>query len=57
MPQNLSHFNKNNFILVDGEKIYLNQYSEKGLNLDYLLEILKYKRISFKDRKHKAKKC
>ena len=47
-PQNLPHLEKKKFILVDGEKIYLDQCDQ---NLKYLFDILEDETIPFEERK------
>ena len=48
VPQNLSHLEKNKFILVKGRQIYLDQCDQ---NLKYLFDILEDETIPFEDRK------
>ena len=50
-PQNLPDLEKNKFILVGGEKIYLDQCDQ---NLKYLFDILKDETIPFEERKEIA---
>ena len=49
-PQNLPHLEKN-FILIDGEKIYLDPCDQ---NLEYLFKILKDKTIPFEEKEKVA---
>lgn len=51
IPQNLSHLDKKKFILVNGEKMYLDQCNE---NLLYLFNILQDETIPFEERKQIA---
>lgn len=48
VPQNLSHLEKENFILVEGRKIYFDQCDQ---NLKYLFDILEDETIPFAERK------
>lgn len=47
LPQNLPHLEKKKYILVDGEKIYLDQCDQ---NLKYLFNILKDETIPFEEK-------
>jgi hypothetical protein len=51
-PQNLPHLEKNKFILIGGEKIYLDQCDQ---NLEYLFKILKDKTIPFEKKEKVAR--
>ena len=51
VPQNLSHLEKNKFILVKGRQIYLDQCDQ---NLKYLFNILEDETIPFEERKEIA---
>jgi len=51
-PQNLPHLEKNKFILVGGEKIYLNQCDQ---NFEYLFKILEDKTIPFEEKEKVAR--
>lgn len=51
-PQNLPHLEKSKFILVEGEKIYLDQCDQ---NLQYLFKILEDKTIPYKEKKNIAR--
>ena len=48
IPQNFSHLDKKKFILVNNEKMYLDQCNE---NLSYLFNILQDETIPFEERK------
>ena len=50
-PQNLPHFEKKKFLLIDGEKIYLDPCDQ---NLQYLDKILKDKTIPFEEKEKLA---
>jgi hypothetical protein len=50
-PQNLPHLEKKKFILVDGEKIYLDQCDQ---NCEYLFKILKDETIPFEEKEKVA---
>lgn len=51
LPQNLSHLEKKKFIMVDGEKIYLDSCDQ---NLKYLFTIVKDETIPFEEKKKVA---
>jgi len=51
-PQNLSHLEKKKFILVGGEKIYLDQCDQ---NLEYLFKILEDETIPFEEKEKVAR--
>lgn len=51
VPQNLSHLDKKKYILIKGEKIYLNQCDQ---NLKYLFDILEDETIPYEERKQVA---
>ena len=51
-PQNFPHLEKKKFILVDGEKIYLDQCDQ---NLEYLFKILEDKTIPFEEKENVAR--
>lgn len=51
VPQNLAHLDKKKFILVKGEKLYLDQGDQ---NLKYLFNILEDETIPFEERKQIA---
>lgn len=48
LPYTHSELKKKNFILVNGEKIYLNQYDR---NFEYLVKVLSDQNIPFKEKK------
>ena len=51
-PQNLPHLEKKKFILVGGEKIYLDQCDQ---NLEYLFKILEDETIPFEEKEKVAR--
>lgn len=51
-PQNLPHLEKKKFILVNGEKIYLDQCDQ---NLEYLFKILEDETIPFEEKEKVAR--
>jgi len=50
-PQNLPHLEKKKFFLVDGKKIYLDQYDQ---NLKYLFKVLEDETIPFEEKEKAA---
>lgn len=53
LPQNLPDLEKKKFILIDGDKIYLDQCDS---NLEYLFKVLEDPSLSFKEKEELARK-